>query len=418
MSRIKFFFGTILSVLTYFVITSSAFHSDSSASNGLHQNPKTIKVDSKKIVLYNSKKKELQRAFDAYFSKQLKQNLIIGAGVTIVKSDSIVVTSGYGKRDAANNKDVNSETVFRLGSLSKGFTGVLVANLIEEGKLQWKDRVVDYIPEFKFGTENNTNKIQIAHLLSHTAGTAYHSYTNLIEAGLSMESIAPQFNQLKPISAPGTTYSYQNAMFSLSQEVLYKVTGKRIQTLLEDTFFKPLEMTSVSMNHKELLAYENVAIPYSKRRNGWKKLSLRDNYYNAIAAGGINASPIDMGRWMRFLLGHNPEVMKHEAIEDAFTPFISFNNKSKYYQRWEGHLQSAYGYGWRIHKFENKETNNVETMYHHGGSVNSFRNEIALFPEDDLGICVLLNSNSKLARNVIPDLKRIYESVYTETTLN
>jgi len=155
MLRIKFFFGIILAVLTYFVITSSAFNSDSSISNDLHKNAETIKLDSKEIALYNSKKKELQRAIDAYFSEQLKQNLIIGAGVTIVKSDSIVVTSGYGKRDAANNKNVNSETVFRLGSLSKGFTGVLVANLIEEGKLKWKDRVVDYIPEFKFGTKNN-----------------------------------------------------------------------------------------------------------------------------------------------------------------------------------------------------------------------------------------------------------------------
>jgi len=177
-------------------------------------------------------------------------------------------------------------------------------------------------------------------------------------------------------------------------------------------------MTSVSMSHENLLAYDNVAIPYSKRRNGWKKLSLRDNYYNAIAAGGINASPVDMGRWMRFLLGYNPEVMKQEAIKEAFKPFISFKNKSKYYQRWKGHLQSSYGYGWRIHKFSNAGTGGTETMWHHGGSVNNFRNEIALFPEDDFGICVLLNSNSKLAKNVIPDLKRIYESVYKETALN
>lgn len=418
MLRFKLFFGTFLACLIYFVITSSTLHTEDNFTLKSARAFEKNKIDTKKIELYNSRKKELQAKLKTYFSEQLKNKSIVGAGVTIVNNDSIVVAVGYGKRDVSNNKDVNSETVFRLGSLSKGFTGILVANYVEKRRLKWNDKVVDYIPEFKFGSKNNTEKIQIGHILSHTTGTPYHSYTNLVEAGLSMDKIALKFSHLNPISDPGTTYSYQNAMFSLSQEVLYKLTGKPIQTLLNDNLFDPLGMNRVSMNHKDLLTCDNIAMPYAKRRNGWKKLSLRDNYYNAIAAGGINASPVDMGKWMRFLLGHNPEIMTKQAINEAFTPYISFSNKSKYYQRWKGHLQSSYGFGWRIHKLKNEEANTVETIYHHGGSVNSFRNEIALFPDYDLGICVLLNSNSKLARNVIPDLKAIYDSVYADSALN
>ena len=55
-------------------------------------------------------------------------------------------------------------------------------------------------------------------------------------------------------------------------------------------------------------------------------------------------------------------------------------------------------------------------MWHHGGSVNNYRNEIAVYPEADMGICVLLNSNSRIARTVIPDLYKIVEEVYGKST--
>jgi beta-lactamase class C len=83
---------------------------------------------------------------------------------------------------------------------------------------------------------------------------------------------------------------------------------------------------------------------------------------------------------------------------------------NKYYQRWPGHLSSYYGFGWRIHKF--KENSTLKTMVHHGGSVNSYRNEIAVYPDDDLGICVLLNSNSKISQTVIPDLYKIVNAIF------
>ena len=58
-------------------------------------------------------------------------------------------------------------------------------------------------------------------------------------------------------------------------------------------------------------------------------------------------------------------------------------------------------------------SNNEKTIWHHGGSVNNYRNEIAIYPEAELGICVLLSNNSKIAKNVIPDLYQIVKDVYT-----
>jgi beta-lactamase class C len=159
-----------------------------------------------------------------------------------------------------------------------------------------------------------------------------------------------------------------------------------------------------------------VALPHTQRRNKWKPKQLANSYFNAIAAGGINASALDMGRWMRFLLGHNPEIMGRSALEEAFNPFIEIKGRSKYYQRWPGHVSSFYGFGWRIHKFIEDDTHQEKTIWHHGGSVNDYRNEIAIYPEADLGICVLLNNNSRLARTVVPDLYSIVKGVYEESS--
>ncbi len=372
-----------------------------------------IPVDQDAIKIYKWHQHELNKALTAYFEEAIASGDIIGAGVSIVKGDSIVISEGFGKRNVKFNDKVDKETVFRLGSISKGFAGVLAAKLKSEGVLDWTDKVSDYIPNFQLGDITNTSQITLATILSQTSGAPYHSYTNLVEAGLSLTEIATRFRVLAPIGKPGKTYSYQNAMFALSGEIMQQLTHKDIGTLLNNEFFKPLEMNTVSTDYQTLEHTKNVALPHSKNGNSWKTLKLNHNYYNAIAAGGINASALDMAKWMELLLGHHSEIIDKKALQEAFNPFIEIKEYNKYYQHWPGHVSSYYGFGWRIHKF--LENDVEKTMLHHGGSVNSYRNEIAVYPDSDLGICVLLNSNSKLAKTVIPDIYKIVNEVYNET---
>ncbi|GGW26247.1 serine hydrolase domain-containing protein [Arenibacter certesii] len=409
---------TSLLILTIFVFTYIGFslvspQNDSvSEKSDFSANIEEPLVDPLEVQLYKLQQRDLKIAVQAYFDKAIAAGDIVGAGVSIVKGDSIIISDGYGRRDINQNSSVDRETVFRLGSLSKGFAGVLAANLKSEGKLHWEDRISDFIPAFRLGDKTNTDNITLANILSHTSGTPYHSYTNLVEAGLPLTTIAARFKDVVPISKPGLMYSYQNAMFALCEELVLQATGQNITTSLTNRFFKPLGMKNVTMDYEALSHEQNVAMPHSPIKNGWRTLALNSNYYNAIAAGGINASALDMGKWMRFLLGHHPELMEKSALLETFNPFVEIKGSSKYYQRWPGHLKSYYGFGWRIHTFLEDDSEVPKTVWHHGGSVNSYRNEIAVYPESDLGICVLLNSNSKLARTVIPDLRQIVKDVY------
>ena len=418
--KIKVAGGLFLATMTYIVISShitintdSVFNTSTVTSVSAGNKAANIAL----VKRHNLFKTNLKKALHQYFNKSIDAGIIIGAGVSIVHGDSILISDGFGKRTIDKRASIDGETIFRLGSISKGFAGVLMASLQGEGKLDWEDRVVDHLPEFQFGDSIHTKKIKLSHLLSHTTGTPYHSYTNLVEAGVPVEKITERFKDLKPISSPGTMYSYQNAMFSLSQEVVKKVTGQEVNTLLENKFFIPLGMTSVSMEHTALVSAENVALPHAKRHKKWRSLPLTDKYYNAVVAGGINASALDMAKWMRFLLGHHPEVLQPKTIEQVFNPFIGINNNNKYYQRWPNHEKSYYGYGWRIHALKNEASQRKKTIWHHGGSVNNYRNEIALYPEDDLGICVLFNGNNRLAKTVIPDVYEIVSEVYNQIYL-
>jgi beta-lactamase class C len=363
-------------------------------------------------TLYKQQKSELNNAISAYFEDAIASGDLLGAGVSIVSGDSIVLASGFGKRSVDSPENVDSQTIFRLGSLSKGFTGVLAAQVAGEGKISLGDRVKDFYPEFRLGNPSNTEQITLQNLLSHTSGAPYHSYTNLVEAGLPLEKILPRFSEVQPISRPGNMYSYQNALFALSGEMIKKATGEDLGTALKTRFFDRLGMNRAITDHASMLELTNVARPHVRSYGKWRSRKLNDHYYNALAAGGINASALDMAKWMRFLLGHNPELMDTYALEEVFKPVVEIKGRSKYYQRWPGHISSHYGLGWRIHKFREAETGAEQTIWHHGGSVNQFRNEIALFPESDFGICVLINSHTRLTQKVIPDLYRIIREVY------
>ena len=326
MQRFKNFIlpSIVLSILLGLTISFSEPASISGTNHSLAGiQPKKVSIDPKEVALYQWQQQELEAAVKTYFKKAIAAGDIVGAGVSIVRGDSIVISQGFGKRNSKTDKDIDGQTIFRLGSLSKGFAGILAAKIMDEGALHREDKVSNFIPGFQLGDQQNTAKITFANLLSHTTGAPYHSYTNLVEAGIPLDRPLPNdLKNVKPISDPGTLYSYQNALFALSGEMMYKATGEDFSESLKNKFFDPLGMCSTTMDYESLEHAENVAMPHIKSRFGWRPKKLNDHYYNAIAAGGISASAEDMGKWMRFVLGHNPEIMSASAISEAFKPVI------------------------------------------------------------------------------------------------
>lgn len=353
----------------------------------------------------------LETAVNQYFKKALRKKDIVGASVAIVNCNETLYTAGYGKRKSYGRNKINDSTVFRIGSTSKGFGAVLAGIHVADGLLNWDTKVQEQIPDFALSKTAYSKNASLYHLLSHSTGLPYHSFTNLIEEGASLQEIAPLFKKIKTLGAPGSIYSYQNAAYALSGTMIESVTNKTFESLIQEKIFEPLGMKTASVSYQSLRNEKNIAYPHKKYYGRWRTKKLNKKYYNAIAAGGVNASALDMSKWMQFLLGNNPDVMTQQNLSQIFTPIVEVPGKSKYYQRWSGHISSHYGLGWRIHTFKEKHSEQTYQMMHHGGYVNDFRSEIALLPHRDLGICVLFNSPTRLARTVIPDLYRIIQGI-------
>lgn len=347
------------------------------------------------------------RALEDYFEEAINNGQIIGAGVAIVHKEGLIYQGGFGKRKASASPEIDKNTIFRIGSLSKGFAGILGATLVDEGKLSWEGLIYERIPEFQLSDSLHTQQVSLAHILSHSSGMPYHTYTNLVEANLSLRAIAKQLKEVKNLQPIGEIFSYQNAVFALSGTYYEAVTNQDVPILLAENIFKPLGMKNASTSYQAMKEAKNIAYPHKGGDGNWWTQKLNQKYYNAIAAGGINASASDMGKWLYLLLGQRPDVVTRQSLEAALSPQIASKDHYRYYSKWPGHKTSYYGFGWRMHTFDTPS--GPDTLVHHGGYVNGYRSEIAVSQAADLGICVLFNSSNALSRTCVPDILALYK---------
>ncbi len=352
--------------------------------------------------LENPHLRTLLEAFDHFLADTLARAGVPGAAVVVVYDTAVVFQRGYGLRRLGTTDSVDAHTVFRLGSLSKGFTGVLAGLLVHEECLCWDDCIRNYVPEFSLTPANYASQVQLAHILAHTTGLPYHAYTNLIEAGYDLRTIAQRFANFRVKHPPGQVYAYQNAAFALAGEAMQAVTGKTFGELLRERIFLPAGMHSASADQLSMLKHPNIAWPHEHTRAGLQPVPITSRYYNAAPAGGLNASAADMGQWLLVLLGNRPDIVPQEVLDEVFRPRVRTDGERRYSHLWGQPVTPYYGLGWRVLVSE------TDTIVYHGGFVNNFRSEIALDRQNRIGICLLFNAPTPIASSAIPTFWQMY----------
>lgn len=332
------------------------------------------------------------------FEVGLKDEEIPGGAVVIVKDGRVLLQKGFGVKERGKPDKVDEHTIFRLGSVSKGFTSVLAGVLAEEGSIRWDQPVTHYLNEFMLNDPEQTDLVQIRHLLSHTTGLPRHAYTNLVEDGLSLDLIIPRFESVPLISRVGTQHSYQNAAYSIIEKILETQTNTGFNMLLDEKLLRPLGMDQSSTNYDSIFNSENRASPHQfvSSARGHVPVPISGKYYNAVSAGGINASASDVGKWLLLLTGHYPDIISEKTLAEIYEPLATIRNR-RFSRYWDGVDQSYYGMGWRV------LDNHGQKIVYHGGYVNGFRSEIAFSPEYGAGIFIVINTNSSYPLTVIPD---------------
>ena len=345
-------------------------------------------------------------AYDQFFAREMRRSHTPGAAIVIVVDSTILFAKGYGVKKVGTKDSIDEHTAFRIGSLSKGFTGVLSGILVDNQSFDWNDRVVKHLPDFQLKSSKYTLSVRLEHLLSHTSGLPYHMYTNLVEDGADIEQIATQLAVVNHIAPPGKVYAYQNVAFGIMEMVFLATKRQPFEFLMNQYIWEPASMNDASASYNTFMQRTNKAFPhyFDRRRGRYVSTPITEKYYNLPSAGGINASIYDMGQWMKVLLGNRPEIIDSSRLAEVFEPMIETDIKNRYFYNWSKVEKAHYGKGWRILEFPN------DTLIYHGGYVNEYRGEIAIHPKAKIGICALFNAPSGLSGYCIPEFWAMWEA--------
>lgn len=315
---------------------------------------------------------------------------IPGLAAAVVKNGRLVWIKTLGVRDVSEPANrIDAHTVFRLASLSKGFAPALTAQLVKDKQLHWDDPIVRYLPELQLQYPAESKQIlSLRHVLSQASGFPYQTFSNRLNTGESYYFIKPDLKGVAMTHAPGVYFNYQNVVYSLSGDVLEAVSGACYDSLLHHRLLRPLGMYDASSGLNAMLATPNKAMPHQPAESGSYRIPLHPNYYTASPAAGLNASITDMAYWLRALEGYAPGVLDAATLEEMFCIQVPFEPYEPSARQWRPYSAAGYGLGMRIvHQ-------PPHTIVYHGGMVNGYRNELALCPEEALGICILTNSFS------------------------
>lgn len=319
-------------------------------------------------------------------------------GIALVNKDAPYWIAGLGETNIETHTKADENTLFRIGSVSKMFAALAILKLQEEGKLSLDDKVRDLVPEIQFENRwEETHPIKVAHLLEHTTGwddihLAEYAYS-APDTMSTKEGLDYHPDSRKSRWIPGTRYAYCNAGSAVVAYIVEKITGKKYEDYIEDTFFKPMGMQSTSYFQTHLYQQKGATL-YT---NG-----NPENYWHILhrAAGSINSSPKDMANFVQFLLlrGATPsqQLISSAAIDRMETSTTTLGSATG--------IEAGYG----LANYTSGYKDFHVTFHGHNGGVLGGLSELSYSKELETGYVFMINTGNWPAFDKISKTIRAY----------
>ena len=321
---------------------------------------------------------------DDYLRVEMKKHQIPGLALAIVHNHQIVKEAAYGLANLEWQVPVRLDTVFEIGSLTKQFTAAGILLLVQDDRLALEDRISHYLKP----TPDAWKDITLRHLLTHTSGI--WSYTGLDGFELRRHLTQAQFLEAigrQPLEfQPGQSWKYCNTGYNLLGYIIENVSGKTYWEFMSQRIFSPLNMASTT-NRLPALVLRNRAAGYEQTNH---ILVNRDyDLTDIFSAGALVSTVEDLLKWNSELdSGH---LLSNRSKEQMWTS-----------ARLSSGERTHYGFGWRIGELDGHK--NVG----HGGATSGFSATLQRFPEDDLAIIILTNTDEQIATTLAKRIAQIY----------
>jgi CubicO group peptidase (beta-lactamase class C family) len=318
---------------------------------------------------------------------------VAGLAVGIVKDGKIIHEKGYGIKSVKTKSPVNEHTNFAIASNSKAFTTAALALLVEEGKLNWDDKVKDHIPEFKMYNAYVTENFNIQDLLTHRSGLGLGVGDLMFfpdGSDFTIDDLLSAFQHFEPVSAFRTKFDYDNLLYIVAGEVIKRVSGLSWEDFVTKRIFEPLKMDNTYAALDRIKDKSNLARPHSSET---ESLTVLPDFQEMIngAAGGIYSNVDDICNWM---LLHLNKGTYGDNLGDTLFTRASQREMWKIHTvldasqnpRYNSHF-SGYGLGWGLSDMKGN------MVVEHTGGLPGMLSQTLMIPDLNLGIVILTNTS-------------------------
>jgi len=334
-------------------------------------------------------------AVDSIFTGYAERSHIPGAVWAIVVDGKIAHMGMTGYRDVEAKAPVDSNSVFRIASMTKSFTTMAILKLRDEGKLRLDDPAERWVPELatlEYPTSDSP-KITIRHLLSHSTGFPEDNPWGDQQLAVSEEEFSRMMRGGIPFSnAPGIAYEYSNYGFAILGRIITRASGVPYRRYIETNILRPLGMTSTTLEPASVPA-SRLAQGYRWEDEQWKREpQLPDGAFGAM--GGMLTSLKDLSTYVGAFLAAWPP---HDGPETAPIRRASLREMqqlqrpaaSTVTRAADGTLRLASGgYGFGLRVAANCDFAHIVS---HTGGLPGFGSIMQWLPEHGVGIIVFGN---------------------------
>jgi CubicO group peptidase (beta-lactamase class C family) len=325
-----------------------------------------------------------------------------GMAISIVENGEVTLASGFGVQGLRSPVPVDADTIFPTGSTGKAFTVAALATLVDSGKIDWDDRVIDRLPGFQMYDPWVTREMTIRDLLVHRSGLGlgegdllFVPRTNLTRA----ESVR-RLRYLKPATSFRSGFAYDNVLYMVAGQLIEAVTGQSWEQYTAEHVLRPAGMLHSTTDNGPRFANPNRAQPHARThgpiRGAGEQVQLdeRDDLGRTAApAGGLAISAHDMARWLQIQLGHGMlpggggRLFSEAAHEQMWTPVTlqPIDPMPPELALTQPQFNS-YALGWEICDYRGAK------IVWHGGAVFGFKTVVVLIPERHVGFAIEINS--------------------------
>lgn len=334
---------------------------------------------------------EVTQSLTSFLEGLVKADRFSGV-VLIAKDGKPFFEKAYGLADKPRNLANNPETKFNLGSMNKMFTAVAIAQLAEQGKLSFDDKVGKFLPDYP--NKDVANKVTIHQLLTHTSGLGSYWNAKFDARRASLKTVADYlalFADEPLLFAPGARFEYSNCGFIVLGAIIEKVSGRGYYDYVREHIYKPAGMQSTD-------AYQitdetpNLAMGYTnlgsgeRPANGPRRENTDSRPNRGGPAGGGYSTVEDLLRFATALGNH--KLIGAKSVELLTTGKVDMGRGSKY----------GYGFG--------EQQMNGQRIFGHNGGAPGIGSDLSIFPQSGYVAVVMTNYDPPL---MMPVARKIRE---------